>query len=79
MPEDKKTHVCFTCEGRFQHEEHIYGRYIERYQIEVCSTCWQFNWDGWPSDRAEKIIKHLKEKGLPVPPMNTKGWLPRGD
>lgn len=79
MPDDKKTHQCFTCGQMFQHEEHIYGKYIARYDIEVCMSCFNSNWDGWPGQRAKQIIKHLKEKGLPVPPMNAKGWLPRGD
>jgi hypothetical protein len=75
---DKKTHQCFACDQMFQHEEHSYGKYISKYDIEVCMPCWNANWDGWPSDRAEKIIKHLKEKGLPIPPM-INGKLPRGD
>ncbi|MCX5846461.1 MAG: hypothetical protein NTW12_08910 [Deltaproteobacteria bacterium] len=80
MTEDKKTHHCFTCGKKFQFEEHIYdGKWIDSYQIEVCMTCWNGNWDGWPGERAEKIINHLKKKGIPIPPMNAKGWLPRGD
>lgn len=80
MTDDKKTHQCFICGNKFQYEEHKYdGKWIAKYNIEVCMPCWTGNWDGWPGQRAERIIKHLKEEGLPVPPMNAKGWLPRGD
>jgi len=79
MTEDKKTHKCFVCDHKFQHEEHIYGHFIKSYQIEVCPSCWQTNYDGWPQDITEKIIKHLKKNGLRIPPMNAKDWLPRGD
>ena len=80
MTEDKKTHQCFICPNKFQMEEHVYdGKWISDYQIEVCMSCWNGNWDGWPGDRSEKIIKHLKENGLPVPPLNDKDGLPRGN
>jgi 5-methylcytosine-specific restriction endonuclease McrA len=78
MTDDKKTHQCFICGKKFQHEEHIYGHWISKYQIEVCSSCFNNNWDGWPGDRTEKIIKHLKDNSLSIPQLNEKGWLPRG-
>jgi hypothetical protein len=59
-------------------EEHIYdGTYISRYEIEVCNNCWLINWDGWTPHHGNKIINHLKKNGIPVPPMNEKGLLPR--
>lgn len=79
MSEDKKTHTCFTCGQNFQFEKHNYdGKWIPTYQIEVCRSCWQFSWDGWTGDRAEKIEKHLKEEGIPVPERDENGRLPRG-
>ncbi len=53
------------------------GKHISRFKIEVCSACYDSNWDGWAPSYEEKLIKHLKDKGLPVPDRNTKGWLPR--
>ena len=80
MNEDKKTHICFTCGRKFQMQEHVYdGTWIRNYQIEVCKSCYNMNWDGWTTDRSTRIIKHLQEKGLPIPEFNEKGWLPRGD
>lgn len=80
MTEDKKTHQCFTCDKMFQFEEHKYeGKWIQRYQIEVCMSCWKGNQDGWCDERAKKIINHLNEKSISIPPMNAKGWLPIGD
>jgi len=77
MTDEKKTHKCFTCGKMFQHKEHVYGKWIPTYQIEVCIDCWNDNWDGWTPRLGDKIIEHLKEKGLPVPPMNKKEFLPR--
>jgi hypothetical protein len=45
--------------------------------MEVCTGCFQAAWDGWGPSAEAKIIKHLAEQGIPVPPRNTKGWLPR--
>jgi len=78
MTGNKKTHTCFTCNNKFQMEKHKYdGKWIQVYQIEVCIDCWHSNWDGWTPHFGNKIIEYLKEKGLQIPPMNEKGFLPR--
>lgn len=53
------------------------GKYIRRYDISVCMSCWRGNWDGWAPHYEKLLIAHLKEKGLPIPERNEKGWLPR--
>lgn len=56
---------------------HIYnGKRIPSYDIMVCRICYDSNWDGWAQHK-EKLVAHLKEKGLPIPKDNEKGWLPR--
>lgn len=78
MTSDSKTHQCFTCGNKFQFQEHVYdGKYIASYDIEVCMSCWNSNWDGWAPHYGDKIILHLKKNGRLIPQMNAKGFLPR--
>jgi hypothetical protein len=53
------------------------GHEVASYKIFVCDTCYSSNWDGWAPYYEEFILTHLKEKGLPIPDRNEKGWLPR--
>jgi len=70
--------TCFICGSTFQFGQHVYdGKYIQKYDITVCSGCYKGNWDGWAKHYEENILKHLKEKGLPVPDKNEAGYLPR--
>lgn len=68
---------CFACGSSFQHGRHRYGQFIARYQIEVCGICYQAHVDGWAPHVEARIIKHLEGSGIPVPPLNAKGLLPR--
>lgn len=69
---------CDLCNKEFQFGPHMYdGKHIPRYQITVCMSCWNGNWDGWAPDLEARLISHLKNKGLPIPERNAKGWLPR--
>ena len=72
--------TCFTCHRKFQHGPHRYdGQVIKAYDIIVCGTCFASNWDGWTPHFGDPIIAHLKANGIPIPTMNEKGFLPRGD
>jgi hypothetical protein len=78
MAEDVYKVTCFVCKRQFQYSHGIYaGTLIPNYQIIVCKSCYESNWDGWTSPNMEKIIEHLKENNLAIPKMNSKGWLPR--
>lgn len=69
---------CDTCGTSYQFGPHVYeGKYIPMYQINVCMTCWDANWDGWAPHLEKKVMANLKAKGLPIPARNEKGWLPR--
>jgi hypothetical protein len=69
---------CFCCGQDFQFGPHIYaGKHINKYNISVCSSCYGSNWDGWGPTCESKLLAHLKDKELPIPRRNEKGWLPR--
>jgi len=71
-------HPCFMCGSQFQMGEHIYdGKYIRRYDIVVCMSCWDGNWDGCTLDYETHLITHLEKEGIPIPERNEKGLLPR--
>jgi hypothetical protein len=58
---------------------HIYeGKHIAIYELDVCKSCYDSNWDGWAPHHEEKLIGHLQAKGIPIPDRNDKGWYPRG-
>ena len=78
MEDFKCMKQCFLCSQQFQYGPHLYdGEYIPAYKIVVCMICYKANHDGWASHYEEKIISHLKEKGLPIPDRQEKGYLPR--
>ncbi len=69
---------CFFCGGRFRFGNHIYnGQHIARYQVTVCRSCYDGNWDGWAPRYETRLIAHLQDKAISVPARNAKGWLPR--
>jgi hypothetical protein len=75
---DKIMYQCELCSSQFQFGPHRYaGKFIARYQIMVCSMCYDGNWDGWGPMREARLLTHLEDKGLPVPQRNENGWLPR--
>ena len=79
MP-DKFMMSCDVCDKKFQQGPGRYeGHTIARYKMTVCDPCWQGNWDGWGPAAEPRVLDHLKEQGIPVPPRNAKGWIPRGD
>ena len=79
MSEEQFMFKCDVCGTMYQHGPHKYkGHRLELYgDIFCCDTCWQGNWDGWAPHREKTLLDHLKQKNLPVPERNAKGWLPR--
>lgn len=69
----------FSCDVCGKHGPHRYeGHKLTLYGgIFCCDSCWASNWDGWAPHYEGVLTKHLKEKGVPVPKRNEKGWLPR--
>ena len=53
------------------------GKFIPGYEISVCRTCYNGNWDGWAPHFAERLIENLKKEKISIPEINEKGWLPR--
>ncbi len=69
---------CLLCDEQFKMGPDQYdGKWLPRYQMHVCSTCYAGNWDGYADHSIERIVSHLKSKRIPLPPLNKKGNLPR--
>ena len=69
---------CELCHRNFQNGPQRYdGHGSQRYSVFVCDSCWEGNWDGWNPMHERFLLARLKEKGLPIPERNEKGWLPR--
>jgi hypothetical protein len=72
------TMSCATCGKKFRSGVHQYdGKHIARYQLDVCTSCYDGNWDGWNPRFEAGLLNHLAEKGMPIPAHNEKGLLPR--
>jgi hypothetical protein len=70
---------CFLCGGSFQFAKNVYdGAWIDSYQIYLCKPCFESNHDGFVGEESIKIKQHMRDKGIPIPANNEKGWLPRG-
>jgi hypothetical protein len=79
MIKDKIMLKCDVCDAMYQHGPHRYeGHKLELYgNIFCCDSCWKRNWDGWAPHHEKVLLGHLKQKNIPVPEQNAKGWLPR--
>lgn len=70
--------TCELCSASYQMGPHRYdGHRVPRYELNVCGSCYKYNWDGWSPVYEEKILSHLKQRGLVYPERNERGWLPR--
>ena len=49
---------------------------VSGYEMFCCQTCLKGNWDGWNRCHEQKILEHLKAKGIKPPRRNEKGYLP---
>lgn len=79
MNKEKFIFKCDVCGRPYQHGSGRYeGHRLELYGgVFCCDSCWQGNWDGWTPQNEHVLLEHLKQKNLPVPERNAKGWLPR--
>ena len=77
MDTRKFSYPCDVCGKSLQRGPHRYeGKINKTYDILVCDSCRNGNWDGWAPHYENKIIKIIQKKGLPLPSRNEKGWLP---
>lgn len=56
---------------------HYEGKWIKGYQLLVCRSCWNVNWDGYGPFHEALLTKHLNDLAIAIPPRNQKGWIPR--
>lgn len=79
MDEIKKDLRCGVCSKYVNHSRGRYeGHFVPTYKLFVCNICWQANWDGWGPAAEAALLAHLEKEGIPVPPRNEKGYIPRG-
>ena len=68
---------CGVCGKPIQMGPHRYeGTWNKTYQLTACSACNAGNWDGWAPHLEERVTQVLRDKGLNIPPRNSKGFLP---
>jgi hypothetical protein len=69
---------CDVCRRKFEFGFHqYYGKQIPLYEIAVCNSCWDANWDGWAPHLEERVTAKLKAAGKSLPTRNSKDLLPR--
>lgn len=69
---------CLICDKSVKRGPDQYdGEWLPRYKIYICSTCYAGYWDGYVDAALDRVMSHLKEHKLPIPPLNKKGNLPR--
>lgn len=77
MDADLETEQCFLCR---QFKAYGSGRYelqwYKSWQILVCSSCREGNWDGIAhEDKISKLFAHFDKKRIERPERNEKGWI----
>lgn len=78
MTDQQTNFSCFCCNNEFQFSHGNYrGEKIIGYEIMVCESCYEANWDGWSPHIENKLIQHLENSGIRVPLRNNQFWLPR--
>jgi hypothetical protein len=66
---------CFLCKQGFQFGPHAYnGRRIAAWDIMVCKSCDDGNWDGVVTESHPDLLQHLETRGIEIR-LNEKGWL----
>jgi len=50
--------------------------HVPGYDFTVCRRHWGSNRDGWGKHYEEKILEHLRQTNIEVPPRNSEGLLP---
>ena len=69
---------CFLCGKKYHMGNNTYdGKFIKKYHIEVCRSCYLGNADGWSHHNEQAIIDHLSKQEIPIPLRQTNGFLPR--
>ena len=78
MYEPKIMVGCQLCGYSFQFGPHIYnGKHVARYNLTLCSGCYNGSWDGIAPAHEAAFLRHLAAQGLKVPERNVSGWFPR--
>ncbi len=69
---------CDLCDRLFLFGPGRYkGKYIQRYEMTLCNSCFKVNWDGFGPGLEDQFIAHMKRKSIALPERNKQGWFPR--
>lgn len=69
---------CVPCGNSFKFGNGAYhGKHMPGYEMMVCSSCYDANWDGWAPALEPRILQHLATTGIEKPRRNAEGFLPR--
>src|SRR4051812_18820770 len=66
---------CPMCGNEYRDGPHVYdGRNIGPWQIRICRTCHNMNWDGIVESHQPRLMAHLTKIGAKVE-YNDSGWI----
>ena len=72
------TEFCVICEKKFSFSNGSYGgKYLKRYCVMVCNSCYEFNHDGWNLQSEKSVTKNLSDFEISLISRNESGFLPR--
>ena len=68
--------LCLLCGNHFPFGNHSYrGRKIQGWDLMLCTTCIDGNWDGIVPSSATHLLKFLQNKGIEVQ-YDINGYIP---
>lgn len=68
---------CNLCGRAARMDKHLYdGRTLPHYEMFVCNSCFESNWDGLAAHFEPAFVQHLNDRNIPLPQRNEKGWYP---
>jgi hypothetical protein len=66
---------CFLCKRSFKIGPHLYeGKRIPSWNIMICDTCRDSNWDGIVPNSHKDLVEYLEVQGIEIH-LNEKGWI----
>jgi hypothetical protein len=69
----KITAKCDLCDSSFPFGHGRYDRKVlPHYQMTLCMSCYEGNWDGISPYREKRFEEHLKSRGIPLSSRNAK-------
>ena len=67
---------CHLCGRAARMDRHLEGRTLRHYEMFVCNSCFESNWDGFPPHLEAAFVRHLNDRNIPLPQRNENGRYP---